>query len=301
MDKEINSKALNELEKLNFAEAQKLFFKNARKYPSYQTYNNLGYYLISEGLLCKNGETKNAITLGVKYLLKSSEMCFSETNVRAIVRAIDFKLRKATRNERNLLYTYAREILRKALSIQYSDELQYNYLSFCCLSEPQNESILQDARKLVKRYKNTESVELYFELLRINSLKDEGLWCIANYGNYLDEVDLLMFYTKFEMYEKAYELCESVYNRFVTDKFISSAIIESCVHTKHFEEAKSFALQISDSEKDSEANNKWYKSTFDNLHTASAYRKKQIEAYKFFPSIIHRCGYFGCERHRTAW
>ena len=41
-----NQAALDALAKQNFAEAQALFFENARKNPSYQTFNNLGYYLI---------------------------------------------------------------------------------------------------------------------------------------------------------------------------------------------------------------------------------------------------------------
>ena len=67
--KEINQKAMDALRRQNFAEAQHLFFENAKRNPSHKTYNNLGYYLISEGLECKGGKVRNALKLGIKYLI----------------------------------------------------------------------------------------------------------------------------------------------------------------------------------------------------------------------------------------
>ena len=70
----MNERALKCLIEGNFEEAQKLFFENAKKNPSHETYNNLGNFLIDEGLLCKNGRVRNAQKLGVKYLFKALEI-----------------------------------------------------------------------------------------------------------------------------------------------------------------------------------------------------------------------------------
>ena len=71
--KEINQAALENLKKQDWQSAQKLFFENARKNPSHKTYNNLGVFLITEGLTCRNGTSRNATKLGLKYLLKAAE------------------------------------------------------------------------------------------------------------------------------------------------------------------------------------------------------------------------------------
>ena len=68
-----NERALNLLSKENFIQAQKLFFKNAKSTQSHETYNNLGWYLYTEGLECKNGKVRNAEKLGLHYLLKAKK------------------------------------------------------------------------------------------------------------------------------------------------------------------------------------------------------------------------------------
>ena len=66
-----NQEALQALEDLNYSVAQACFFENAKRVPCHETFNNLGYYLITEGLWCKNNNARNALALGLKYLLKA--------------------------------------------------------------------------------------------------------------------------------------------------------------------------------------------------------------------------------------
>ena len=68
------------LSKQDFAGAQKLFFDNARTAPSHETYNNLGYFLCTEGLECRSGKTRYAGKLGFSYLLKAEKLKCTSVN-----------------------------------------------------------------------------------------------------------------------------------------------------------------------------------------------------------------------------
>ena len=94
---EINEKALAFLANQDWKTAQELFYENARKFPSHKTYNNLGFFLIREGLLCKNGTQRNALKLGLKYLEKASKFEESSVNCVAMVEAIVFELRSCSK------------------------------------------------------------------------------------------------------------------------------------------------------------------------------------------------------------
>ena len=300
---QINGKALDNLSSQHWMNAQKLFFMNMKKHPSHQTYNNLGYYLISEGLICKNGKTRNALKHGMKYLFKASKMETSVINMCAIVKAIDYQLRTAKEDEKSPLYAYACSCLKKAISIECSNTLQYNYLRFSYLLEPHNENILLEIRNLVHKFTSVETVSLYLELLCDNFLIDEGLECIETYGDFLDEVDLLMFYAKFGLYEKGYVLCETICNVYNIDARIASAIIECCVNTFHLQEAKKYAEQIEEMEKEKQHINKenWCQYAFGNTESSTNYRKIKIAEYKYIPPVIDRCCYFGCNLHDIHW
>ena len=57
--KQINELALKKLANQEWKSAQDLLFENARLNPSHNTYSNLGYYLINEGIELENGKTKS--------------------------------------------------------------------------------------------------------------------------------------------------------------------------------------------------------------------------------------------------
>ena len=124
--KEINETALDLLSKQDFTNAQNLFFKNAKENPSHETYNNLGYYLVSEGLICKNGTFRNAYKLGIKYLLKAANLKDSVVNLCALAKAIDYELRIVPKSRKEALYQQSYKYLNKAIEIEFSDELKYN-------------------------------------------------------------------------------------------------------------------------------------------------------------------------------
>lgn len=77
---ERNAAAMECLSKQDFAGAQKLFFDNAMTAPSHETYNNLGYFLCTEGLECRSGKTRYAGKLGFSYLLKAEKLKCTSVN-----------------------------------------------------------------------------------------------------------------------------------------------------------------------------------------------------------------------------
>lgn len=300
-EKEININALNLLENQEWSKAQKLFFYNVKINPSYQTYNNLGFYLVSEGIQCKNGKTRNATKQGIKYIVKSMELKATSINLFSMVKAIDYQLRDCTADKKTF-YKCACDYLEKALKLKYSDILQYNYLRFLYLLDPNSKGIVDEVRSLVNNLVSVETVSLYLEILRIYSLKQEGIRCIEKYNDILDEADLLISYAKFGLYEKGYEVCDSVMAMYSMDQFIASAVIECCLNTLNFEKAKEYSEQI----KEIISNEKQSKKTkiiraFEKIITSKDERTRILSNYSLVPPIIDSCCYFGCPIHKTEW
>ena len=129
-----NQKALESLAKRDWNSAQKLLFKNANLFKSYKTYNNLGYYLVTEGLICKDGRFLNAYNRGMKYLLKSAEIKSSAQNAFAIVSALNSKIEHVSSRKRAKILQEVIWWLKKGLSIENSKEMHYNLLRFLYLT-----------------------------------------------------------------------------------------------------------------------------------------------------------------------
>ena len=295
---DVNEKALSLLDEQRWSEAQALFFENAKKNPSHETYNNLGWYLISEGLTCKNGSVRNARKLGLKYLLKAFEMKKSSVNLCALAEANQYAIRGADKQKKQELYLQSYQYLDQAQRMDCSSELLYNFLRLAFLLEMEDESFLKNLRSVVKNLPCEETVSLYYEYLRKNDLLDEGLQCIKTYGELLDEVDLLMFYAKFGIYDRGYDLCETIRQSFVIDKYLASAIIECYINTGHFEEARIFAKETAAKSKQRD---NWTSDVFADLDKSIPYRHTLISDYSPTPLYLQRCCYYGCTQHGTPW
>ena len=93
MFQEINHKAMTELCNQNFVGAQKLLFENAKKNPCHETFNNLGYFLCTEGLFNNNDDRiRSADVLGMKYLIKAVNIKLSVKKLCAVATAIDLRI-----------------------------------------------------------------------------------------------------------------------------------------------------------------------------------------------------------------
>ena len=287
--KKTNSEALRALTEQQWEKAQMLLFANARYYPSHQTYNNLGFYLITEGLLCKNGKARNAFKLGMKYLLKAEKIKISSINANAIAKAIDLQLRQISNNT-EMLCREALSHLKRAITVDSSDVLRYNFLRFSYLLDTKDVSLIYQAKELQASFSSQETVSIYFEILRQNARVSEGLDLISNYGHWIDDTDKLMFYAKCKLYEQGYELCDSIYKQYGMDEFFISAIIECCLNTGHSAEADMYISKLRDN------------GHFGDVHIESSiWRKNIIEKFISNQPLVDSCCYFGCEIHKTNW
>ena len=301
MVEQINRQALESLEKNDCKNAQFLFKQNIKQNPCHQTFNNLGYFLITEGMELNNGKHKSAVMLGHRYLLKAAKMKETVINIKAITESFYYQSRTATKKNKKQLFRDACDWLKIANKIEYRHDVQYNFLRFSYLLNDDN-NILFEIRDLIKKFENEETVSLYFCILLKQSMKNEGNNCIERYGRFISDMDKLMFYTKTEQYKKAYAICHNVYMAFSIDKFLASALIESCINTGHLTEAKMYAKKIYDMCQDVEyAIDVIPSKVFCFTNSSSIYRKKLISSFECYPIYLSTCGYFGCSLHENTW
>ena len=298
---EKNYQALTALSRHNFIEAQQLFFENAKENPSHQTYNNLGFYLITEGLECVNGK-KNALKLGIKYLQKAAESSHSVLNLLAMVAAVNYQLRTAKKSEKNALYQIACNYLQNAIEIEPSDILYYNLLRFSHLLDPHNENNIKRAKLLVQKKASHETVSLYFDTLCKNHQFEEGNKCIEKYGDLLESDDLLVFYAKSGQYEKGCAISQKVIKEYALSESISSAIIECYKNISHIEDLIKYINLI----KNENDETPFLSKKKIQLITGSSaysieYRRQFIANHKCYMPYLEQCCYFGCLEHNNHW
>lgn len=299
-DNIINKQALLKLAQQDWKGAQTLFFENAKKNPSNKTYNNLGKYLIDEGLECKNGKVRNAYKLGIKYLKKAVEKELSPITLCALAEANENEFIITTGEQRAKVLRESKKYLEMAREINYTNEIQYNYLRICYMLGEKDNVLLEQSRKLILEYVCEESISLYFALLSDYMLIDEALECIKNYEKYIYEPDLLLFYVKFGLYEKGLCLCDVIKRQYSPDKYIIAAIIECYVNTEHYEEAKNYVKFISEIESEIQSR-KDLRNILEDSKESVGHRKKIISEYSMVFPFVKICCYFGCPTHKTIW
>ena len=297
---QINAKALEFISNQDFENDQKLLFENAKANPSYQTYGNLGHFIVSVGFARNDKRADKGFKLGYKYLLTSLKMKPTLTNSYALVQAIERHVQSKSL-QRNFYYKKAKTLLISVDGMVQDTEHKYNILRYEYLLNPKDTSLLKQAESIFEENPSAEAAELYLGLLGINQSK-KGIDFISEHRAFLDAVDLLMYYSKIGEYEKGYELCEDVLRIYSIDKFIASAIIECCVNTAHFDEAKVYAQEISENQSGRTRRSRHvFKHIFKSLLKSSKYRKRMLLKYHPLPPLISRCGYFGCPNHKTNW
>jgi len=300
----MNQAAFEAFEKQNWEKAQELLYKNIKQNPCHQTFNNLGYFLATEGLVCKNGKYRSAVKLGLHYLKKASEYGCSENCTYAQLYVIDRSMGTLSHCDCKNYIKEWQKLIEKQQAIKNSPELQYNLLRLRVLRGESPSDIYKEIQKLVAEYAVEESVELYLEVLRKMSFIEEGKQCISQYGALLDEVDLLIFYSSVNLYYEGVHLCDSVLKKYAMDSVLASALIECCVNTEQFDKAIEYARIIRENQGSYSYNgaSDWCDLVFEDLRHSSSFRKKLITDYFYIPqAIIPHCCYFGCEVHHTPW
>ena len=94
-------------------------------------------------------------------------------------------------------------------------------------------------------------------------------------------------------------MIDDVLNKYSFDKIIVASIIECCIKTKHFEEARKYIDLIG---KDNyESSYKISNRTLMKLLRDETFRNNTISKYVYVPSMLYQCCFFGCPEHMTGW
>jgi len=224
--------------------AQCAFFENARRYPSHETYNNIGYFLITEGFFYKSGSSRCGLSSGKKYLFEAASLRTSEKNTHAIIKALDYG--RAGDNNREKLLRQGISLLERALAVQYSDSLTYELIRYSYLLCPKDEGLSSRAQALIKDNPYPELISLYLEILRKNRMAKEGEEVIKKYNP--TAAEQLLFYSTVGDYSQGYELSGRVLAEGAVNAALASAIIECCLACGKRDEAIAFAGKIAKGE-----------------------------------------------------
>lgn len=290
---EINVKALENLRKQNFAEAQKLFFMNAKEHPSHNTYNNLGYYLLTEGIICKNGKTIGAYKTGRKYIMEAYTMGKSTVNMLAAIYAFELEANATTTKRRNEIYRIMKNWIKEKEFLK-SKEVLYSYLRICYLLGEYDVDEIQQIRALIQQFPNQETISLYLELLRINKFKEEGLQCIKKYGDIIDSFDRLLFEVDMEICSK--DNHKEVVEEYYPERICVALIIQCLLQTGENVELLSYIESVRKNE-----DAKLPLKLFGFSKQSIDYRKRLISQYRNTPAFLTTCCYLGCKEHDTPW
>lgn len=295
----INSAALDNLSKQNFAEAQSLFFENARNTPSHETYNNLGYFLCTEGLECKNGRVRNADKLGLSYLLKAEKLNTTSVNQSNIAG----ELEKQRAFEFSKTGIDAAEICNEALRhaetavrLKYSNELEYNRLRFLFLCDKRKIDVLNGMKELVCRFENDDAVEFLLNLYCLHSEFNNCLRLISEYRDRLDAYCLLSLYCRCGDFDSGAALCVKVYEQFVPDDTIVAMMAECLINTGEYSRADMLRVELENNAPEYCDTDKFL-TVVKMAFNSSEYRKTVIQNYCYRPGYMVQCGYFGCKIH----
>ena len=294
--KSINMQAIDALIKGNNLEAQKYFFENAKNNPSHETYNNLGYYLCSQGLQYVNGNFRNAYKLGMQYLKKASNYKNTIVNFLAIATSININLKGHPYDSKFMdLYKEAYTALSEALKICYSDNIEYNCLIYQYLIDRKDINILYRLENLIRTYKNSESICFYLYLLCEHSFYEECLRYIDKYRDFIDYSDCIMLYYFCGKYEEVERIFNIVIKEYLFNEIELSVIIESLFILNHNDKIK--LLQNLVEQIESYTSNR----NIENVFISQLYRKSKIKQFLYMPAYIVPCCFFGCKNHKTSW
>ena len=223
---ELNKKALAFLTTQKWENAQQLLFENAKKSPCHMTFQNLGYYLFTEGLLCKTGKYRNAEYLGFQYLLKAAKSGISIENLCAIATAMDHFFYYPNRAfDLKSPLSIAYESIDAACKLWQSDALIYNrlYLSYLLTKKPKQAFILELSNRL-SNSENKYTVRFYLYLLAQSQRINECIACMDRYGKYLDELDLFTLCFLCDQYNRCLALSDSLIKKYDLDSVTQSMV-----------------------------------------------------------------------------
>lgn len=292
----VNHRALKALEDQDYMQAQSLFYQNAICAPTHGTLHNLGYYLCTEGLICRNGQWRSACALGLRYIEKAAKEKQSALNYRAQATAMYLQSRGASLKIKQVAYERIYEVLLESLKLQYDAVTLYNKLSFAYILGFKCTEMLVELRKLVDSYPSQESITLYLYALCKHGAISECLLALQRQEvvQVLDTLDLMVLYYYCGCYEKSADFFESISKTYSLNKSEASILIDSLVRAGRTEDKHMFFKDRAVLEKTGIG-----RAFCKNICNATAFREQFIKQYTYTPPYVTPCGYFGCEMHKT--
>lgn len=301
---EYNQAALEALSRGNFSKAQELFFENAKKNPCHGTYNNLGYYLCTEGLECRNGKVRNADLLGMRYLLKAKRLCKTFINLSNIATAIHLRLGGELKDSVNPNDIYSLQhayvCLKEAVLLHSSDETEYNILRFLYLLDNDTTAIINSLERLITKIPCQDSINFYLYLLCKASCFEKCLRVLEEYRYLLDEMDLLTYFCLCGKYEEGANLYDdNICSKFYFGEEHSAMMLECLVRSEHKKQAAFFIDFVKKQEASLgyPSKKKWINEIPNDQVKLLQYTNTVISSYRYIPQYRMPCGYFGCKEH----
>lgn len=296
MNTDLNRQALNAVDQCRWRDAQELLYKYVRKTPCHKSYHNLGYYLLINGRISPNGAYRNADKVAVRYLTKAAEYDTTAANRIALAMAVDILQEKHSGVCDPTAYRTAFLAMQEAHEIEPSYESMYNKIRYLYLSEPQNDTILNELRSLVDVFPCYESIWFFCWLLMERGLADECLQYMDMYQSVLseDDMDRMILYYKCGAYEKCSALYEPLHDKWVFRVSDAAFMVDSLIKTGDVEAAYecvqnciSFYSECPNSQIKSKC--KCFKDMLsDDVTLSTKNRLKLIEKYSVKPQIIHQ-------------
>lgn len=288
--KERNIRALKSLDQGNFLAAQELFRQNAKEFPGYKTWNNLGMYYYTQGRELKSGKVYNADRLGIHFLtnaLAEKETAFILTNLGIVY---DEVAQYGDRDD-----TTALKYLSLAFEVQPDFCHEYNKAACLFHYEKYEESCSILMR--LNGVTNSDAKELSHELKIKVSLLYSILYAKGKkyFKAYIRDMELEKELELFDCFVLTYSCGEYEHARYFLNKILEETsscpyaemAADCCLRTDYKNRPEDLAVYLSCYAAES-------RYLLKKIIYNQEYRKKKIDGYIYHPRLYVPCGYYGC-------
>ncbi|MBR2650835.1 MAG: hypothetical protein IKD45_04170 [Clostridia bacterium] len=289
-----NKEAMEALEKGDFYGAQCLFRKAVEEAPTYQAYNNLGNFYISEGVCISNERGKSGARAGKQMLRKSIKIKKTPTALNNLAMA-EYKANNYSKALGHWLDSY---------ELSCNPSVLYNVAVIYFLTEEYRKcaDICEKIIDVIPLAKSllTFAVCMYDKAFIKDTIADE-----ARTMDFSEPIDKLYIYYFTEQYSEVISAHGELYSLGMTlpnddlpmllDSYIKCGIREEGIN----------AINAQYLDHDTSAYSAYYsriKRNISKMARKPYFLKRALRKLKYYPEIIDdECGYFGCELHSTPW
>lgn len=283
---QINKDALEAWGAADFSTAFTLFKRNAEENPCHLTLNNFGKFCCDEGQLQKNGRWRSAKSVGLRYMIKASQMERRSLNLFNIATV----LYSLGRVGEAFLY------FQDAFTIEPTSTTQYN-IGVCLLTSGNYE----EAEKIFSLLKKKDVSEILshggvdpavpyafsqcLTNVHLGTLDTEQIESLPATGD--EKIALFYLCGNFR---SVIEYSPIILSEWHLEDSLIAMIFDSIDKENHLaEEKKVEVLKLISS------NYKEMKT----LASCADERDKCIKQFTYVPPLAELCGYYGCPVHNT--